>query len=68
MKITLTCMEPEKRDLLDMVMEEWSKQWSQLPEKYRSPQDPRDVYQFAYWLIRWSGLVQPANTKAKGDE
>ena len=57
--VTLCCMKPEYRECLEKAMEEWRLHWKELPEERRI-KDPDDVYGFAYWLIRWSGLVEPA--------
>lgn len=61
--VTLCCISPEARDLLDYVMEEWDKYKQGLPETMTvggETWNPREsVYGFAYWLIRWSGMVQP---------
>ena len=60
--VTLYCIAPEARDLLDRAMEEWDKHKASLPESLTidgetwNPQE--SVYGFAYWLIRWSGLVK----------
>ena len=63
--VTLGCISPDARDLLDRAMEEWDKHKASLPEKMTcngETWNPREsVYGFAYWLIRWSGLVQPAH-------
>ena len=60
--VTLGCISPEARDLLERVMDEWRKhvenQEQFLPEHLW--QDADDAYGFAYWLIRWSGLVRPS--------
>lgn len=56
--VALCCISPEARDLLGRIMDEWREHWKVLPEDHRVP-DPDDVYGFAYWLVRWSGLVQP---------
>ena len=55
--ITLGCISEEARDLLDVIMVEWEKQETELKE--RNPGYEPSHYAFAYWLVRWSGLVQP---------
>lgn len=60
--ITIGCISAEASDLLDRIMAEWREHWKKLPEKHRI-KDPEDVYGFAYWLVRWSGLVAPAERK-----
>ena len=61
--IGIGCIKPEYKDCLEKAMEEWEKHKKTLPvgkiimgKKYRP-----GVYAFAYWLIRWSGLVKPTN-------
>lgn len=53
--VVLGCISPEASDLLDRVMESYREHYN--PKFHTS--SPDDVHQFAYWLIRWSGLVQP---------
>lgn len=53
--ITIGCMSHDARDLLDRAMSEWKQFKKGFPKGHRAT-----VYGFAYWLIRWSGLVQPA--------
>lgn len=60
--IPICCMAPEYRDCLDRVMEEWREHFKKLPLLPQKISDPDDVYGFAYWLIRWSGLVVPAES------
>ena len=50
--ITTGCIAPEAKDLLDKIMAEWEK-----------TEQETSIYGFAYWLVRWSGLVQPTNNK-----
>jgi hypothetical protein len=67
-EITLTCISPDARDLLDRIMKAWEEHKSQLPDKVTMGNEtwnPREsVYGFAYWLVRWSGLVQPNGEKS----
>lgn len=60
--VTLCYISPEARDLLEVVIREWVKHKASLPETMTvdgETWNPREsVYGFAYWLIRWSGLVQ----------
>ena len=56
--VAISCMAPEARDCLDAVMEQWREHWARIPESHRMP-DPAAVYGFAYWLLRYSGLVTP---------
>jgi len=58
--ITIGCISPEARDLLDTVMEEWAKHIEDEHKMLPADKvDSADHYRFAYWLIRWSGLVRP---------
>lgn len=54
--VMVGAISPEARDLLDTIMDEYREHYN--PEMHTS--SPDDVYQFAYWLCRWSGLVKPA--------
>lgn len=62
--ITVGCISPEARDLLDRVMEEYAVFYDEMDLNRRPRATPDDVYSFAYWLIRWSGLVQPAREES----
>lgn len=53
MKITLCCIKPEVRELLDDVSEAYSK-------FRRIDELPENVYGAFYWLMRYSGLVTRA--------
>lgn len=60
-QITTGCISPEARDLLDTIMEEWQEQVEQSKQVLPADKiDTGDHYRFAYWLVRWSGLVRPA--------
>jgi hypothetical protein len=67
--VALCCMSPDARDLLERVMERWEEHKTSLPKKLTyngETWNPREsVYEFAYWLIRWSGLVQPAASEER---
>lgn len=65
MKIAIGCISPEASELLDKSMEEWEKHFAK--RKENNPKDEPSIYGFAYWLIRWSGLVRPAITEVKDD-
>lgn len=64
--ITLGCISPEARDLLDTIMEEWGKHYDSFKHNISlangNTTEP-SIYMFAYWLVRWSGLIQPANSQ-----
>jgi hypothetical protein len=51
--ITLGCISTEAKDLLDKIMHEWEKHKKKSHHK-------SSIYGFAYWLVRWSGLIQPS--------
>lgn len=51
-RVSIACMAPEARELLDRAMAAWAEFDAQRDPK---PRDP--VYAFAYWLFRWSGLI-----------
>ena len=54
--IALGCISPEARDLLDTIMEKWEDHYKTVKTDTYEPTH----YGFAYWLVRWSGLIQPA--------
>lgn len=58
--VTISCMSPEYRDCLENVMNEWKKHKRKLPKTINGRRYQPGIYGFAYWLIRWSGLVRPA--------
>jgi hypothetical protein len=58
--IALTCISPEATQLLDKIMDEWEKHYAGLKSTYGDKYEP-SFYGFAYWLVRYSGLIQPAN-------
>jgi hypothetical protein len=58
--IALTCINAEASDLLEKIMEEWEKHFNSLKEMYGDKYEP-SFYGFAYWLVRYSGLIQPTN-------
>lgn len=58
-RVVLGCISPEARDLLDTAMDAWRENLAER-ERKGIPAPTDHAYAFAYWLIRWSGLVQPA--------
>jgi hypothetical protein len=64
--VAVCCMSTEARDLFDEIMEAWDEHKAKLPESLTCGDetwDPREsVYSFAYWLVRYSGLIQPASS------
>lgn len=65
--ITLGCISPEARDLLDTIMERWEDHYKALKETNGDQYEP-SYYGFAYWLVRWSGLIQTAPTTSPEGE
>lgn len=59
--IILGCISPEARDLLDTIMEHWEKYYADY-KQLKNNTEPT-FYGFAYWLVRWSGLIQPTNVE-----
>lgn len=55
--IMLGCISPEARELLDTIMASWEPHYEEL-KKNNENYEP-SFYGFAYWLVRWSGLIQP---------
>jgi len=63
--IRLACMDPGARDCLDQAIEQWNAHLeTRRQQGIEPPDDP--VYAFAYWLMRWSGLVVPSFSLAPG--
>lgn len=58
--VSVTTFSPEGRSLLDEIMTAYCD--PKLPATHDGT--PGDVYRFAYWLIRHSGLVMPAKPAA----
>ena len=54
--VAIACMSPESRDLLNEIMDAYTAHYN---EKNHTS-SPDQVYQFAYWLCRWSGLIRPS--------
>ena len=61
--ISLNCISPEARCLLDTIMAEWEKHKKDFHKIF--PKKRLTVYSFAYWLIRWSNLVQPSEKNSE---
>lgn len=56
--IVVTTMSPDARDLLDTIMEAWAS----ADQEFRASHPGRElsIYGFAYWLCRYSGLIEAA--------
>jgi hypothetical protein len=52
--ITITCFSKDGRDFLDLIQSEYA--------KFSGEKDVSDIngYSLAYWLVRYSGLVEPS--------
>jgi hypothetical protein len=57
--VTLGCISPEARDLLDKIMGEWEIHLAEMKKQQGENYEP-SYYGFAYWLVRWSGLIRGA--------
>lgn len=63
-KIVCCCIAPTHSDCLERAMEEWKKHKAELPKRLGGKRYVPGIYAFAYWLIRWSGIVQPTAAKS----
>ena len=54
--ITISCASPKARGLIGDIMAAWKKLRAGLDPDYEPT-----PYAFTYWLVRWSGLVQPVD-------
>ena len=54
--IKLVSISPEAHNLLELALDGWDEHRQGLPQEYQN-----SVYSFAYWLFRYSGLVEPAS-------
>jgi hypothetical protein len=64
-QVVLASISPEARDLLDRIMDEWENHLVELKATHGEGYEP-GYYGFAYWLVRWSGLVRP--NEMNGDD
>lgn len=53
--VSIGCMLPEARELLDVAMERYKEHRANVEKSGYVSDD--QVYSFAYWLFRWSGLI-----------
>ncbi len=56
--VVIGSITPEARQFLETIMDAWDKHYEGLKEANGKDYEP-SYYGFAYWLVRWSGLVQP---------
>lgn len=64
--ITTACISHEASDLLDTIMNHWEIQKENL--KTNNPDHKPSEYGFAYWLVRWSGLIKPVILKSEEEK
>ena len=60
--VTLMCMAPEARGLMELALKQYREHRKNVRKIF--PKDRESVYSFAYWLFRWSGLID-ASGKAR---
>ena len=61
--VMLGCMDPVARDLMDCALEKYAEHCREI--RHHTKKNHRgSVYSFAYWLFRWSGLID-ASGKAR---
>lgn len=56
--IEINCISEQASDLLDRIMSQWEEYYSDF--KQVNPRYEASFYGFAYWLVRYSGLIQPS--------
>ena len=56
--VVMCCIAPDARECLDDVMAAWEEHYQSLKRNNPPGYEP-GFYGFAYWLVRWSGLVLP---------
>jgi hypothetical protein len=54
--VSIGCISEEARDLMDTILDAYKAHYN--PATHTAT--PDDVYQFTYWLCRYSGLIRPA--------
>jgi len=64
--IVLGCISPEANNLLETIMEHWEDYLAKLKKSF--PLKEPSFYSFAYWLVRYSGLIQPTIASQPGAE
>lgn len=58
--VSLACMSTKARDLMDQALDGYEAHCKRMREW--KPKHRSTIYSFAYWLFRWSGIVD-ANGK-----
>ena len=56
--ISMGFFRPEYRDVMDQALEEWEKHKAKIRQHTPDFATEGEVRSFAYWLFRWSGLIQ----------
>ena len=56
--ITLTCIRPEARELLDEAWAKWQAFYATTPDTLKPETIERAVYRAFYWLFRYSGVIR----------
>jgi len=62
--VAIGYMHPKARDLMDEALKGFKEHCKEIRKSNKGHPNPRfrnyrgSVYAFAYWLFRWSGLVQ----------
>lgn len=51
--VSIAAMSPDAHELLETALEDWSEHKRELPAENRE-----SVFSFAYWLFRYSGLIE----------
>jgi hypothetical protein len=64
--IILNCISPDARKLLDTIMAEWEKHLVEV--RKHTPDYEPTPYGMAYWLVRYSGLIEPAERAERNEE
>lgn len=59
-QIVITCMSPERRDLVNQIMTEWKKYKKDYKKQYGGKPSR---YGMIYWLVRYSNLIRPTENK-----
>jgi hypothetical protein len=56
--IAIGYMLPGAHDLMDQALKQWEEHKKQVQEMTNGEYPKDEVCHFAYWLFRWSGLIQ----------
>lgn len=61
--VTLACMDADARNLMDKALTQYQEHFRGVRKMF--PKKRPNVYSFAYWLFRWSGLIDPEGRAVK---